>query len=82
MITTGTDTSGATVMVSNAEKPAVKLVRVRNLGGFSGDYTLGLEGNATIAMTGRTYDISGTALGYGSGSVEQTTEPFTVKVSC
>lgn len=82
MITTGADTSGATVTVSNAEKPIVEAVSIRDLNGFTGDYNLGLEGKATIAMTGRMYDITGTARGYGETSPEATTVPFGIKVSC
>lgn len=82
MITAGNDTSGATVMVSNAKQPVVEFVRVRDLNGFTGGYNLGLEGNATVAMTGRTYHITGTASGYSPTSIEPTTEPFAIKVSC
>lgn len=82
MIATGADTSGATVMVSNAEKPVVESVTIRNLNGFTGSYNLGLDGKATVAMTGRTYDISGTVRGYGEAAIEPTTAPFGIKVSC
>lgn len=81
-ITMGTEVSGATVMVSNAEKPIVEFVTVRDLSGFVGNYNLGLEGNATVAMTGATYEITGTVRGYNPTSIEPTTEPFTIKVSC
>lgn len=82
IITSGNDTSGATVMVSNAEKPVVEFVRVRNLNDFTGDYNLGLAGNATVNMRGPTYHITGTARGYSSTSTEPTTEPFAIMVSC
>lgn len=82
MITTGTDTSGATAMVSNAQKPVVEFVQVRNVDGFTGDYNLGLGGDARVTMTGRTYEIAGTAKVYGPTSVQRTTEPFALKVSC
>ena len=81
-ITTGNDASGATVMVSNAGKPTVEFVRIRNLNGFTGDYNRGLGGEATVALTDSTYQISGAALGYGTKSPEPTTAPFTIKVSC
>lgn len=82
MIATGADTSGATVMVSNAEKPVVESVSIRNLNGFTGGYNLGLDGKATVAFTGRTYDISGTVRGYGEAAMDPTTAPFAIKVSC
>jgi len=83
MITTGDDASGATVMVSNAGRLTVELVRIRNLHGFSGDYNRGLGGgDATVALTESTYNIAGAASGYDTKSPEPTTAPFTIKVSC
>lgn len=81
-ISTGGDTSGATVMVSNAEKPTVESVDIRNLNGFTGSYNLGLGGKATVAMTGPTYDITGSARGYEETSIEPMMARFAVEVSC
>lgn len=81
-ITAGNDTSGATMMVSNVEKPVVEFVRIRNVSGFTGDYDAGLGGEATVTMVGPAYHISGTARGFSSASVEPTTEPFAMLVSC
>jgi ipoprotein LpqH len=82
-ITTGDDSSGSTVIVSNAGKLTVELVRIRDLNGFSGDYNRGLAGgDATVTLTDNTYQIAGVALGYGSKSPQPTTAPFTIKVSC
>jgi hypothetical protein len=81
-IKTGDDNSGATVMISNAGKLTVEFVRIRNLDGFTGDYNRGLGGDATVALTGTTYQIAGAAFGYGPKSPEPTTAPFTIKVSC
>ncbi|WP_202377099.1 lipoprotein LpqH [Mycobacterium paraintracellulare] len=81
-ITTGNDASGATVMISNAEKPAVEFVTVRDVGGFTGNYNAGLEGKATVTMIGSTYDITGTANGYRVTSTEPTITPFHIKAAC
>jgi ipoprotein LpqH len=81
-IKTGSEASGATVLVSNAGKLAIEYIRVRNVGGFTGDYNAGLEGEATVAMTGSTYEIHGTAVGYGPKSPEPTSEPITIKAAC
>ncbi|WP_375483524.1 lipoprotein LpqH [uncultured Mycobacterium sp.] len=81
-IETGDDDGGVTLVVSNAGPLIVQFVRIRKLSGFTGDYNLGLEGDARIAMTGSTYDISGAALGYGPTSIEPTTHPFEIRVSC
>jgi ipoprotein LpqH len=83
VITTGDDQSGATVMLSNAGKLTVELVRIRNLDGFSGDYNRGLAGNdATVALTDNTYSIAGAANGYGPQSPVPANTPFTIKVAC
>ena len=74
-ITTGNDASGVTVMVSNAGKLAAEFVRIRDLNGFSGDYNRGLGGVATVALTENTYQIAGTAFGYGSTSPVPTACP-------
>lgn len=81
-ITTGNDASGATLMVSNAGKLTVELVRIRNLNGFTGDYNRGLGNDATISLVGNTYQISGAAFGYDAKSPQPTTVPFTIEVSC
>jgi hypothetical protein len=82
-ITTGNNDSGATVLVSNAGKLTVELVRIRNLNGFTGDYNRGLGGSdATVSLAENTYQIAGAAFGYGAKSPEPTTAPFTIKVSC
>jgi ipoprotein LpqH len=81
-ITTGNEASGATLMVSNAGKLTVELVRLRNVNGFTGDYNRGLGGDATVAITQSTYQVSGKAFGYGPNSPEPTTAPFTINVAC
>jgi len=81
-ITTGSEASGVTVMVSNAGKLAAEFVRIRNLNGFTGDYDRHLGGDATVALTESTYHIAGTAFGYGSKSPVPTTHPFTIEVAC
>jgi ipoprotein LpqH len=81
-ITTGSEASGVTVMVSNKGKLAAEFVRIRNLNGFTGDYNRHLGGDATVALTESTYHIAGTAFGYGSTSPVPTTHPFTIEVAC
>lgn len=81
-IKTGDGNSGATLMVSNAGKLTVEYVRIRNLNGFTGDYDRGLGGDATVTLSGITYEIWGVGIGYGPNSPEPATERFTIKVSC
>jgi ipoprotein LpqH len=81
-IRTGDDHAGVTVMLSNAEKLTVELVRIRNMDGFSGDYNLGLGGDAAALLTDSTYHITGTAFGYRSASIAPTRQQFTMQVAC
>ncbi|MCV7035916.1 lipoprotein LpqH [Mycobacterium heckeshornense] len=68
--------------MSNAGPLTVKFVRIRNLSGVTGDYNLGLEGDATIAMNGATYDITGAVLGYSPTAIAPMKQSFRIKVSC
>lgn len=81
-ITTGDDNKGATVMLSSAKRLVVESVQIRNLNGFTGNYNLGLDGDASVAMTDATYHITGNALGYEPTSIASTTRPFNIKVAC
>lgn len=82
-ITTGDQSSGVTAMVSNQDQLAAEFVRVHNLGGFTGSYDQGLGGTAKVTMTGRTYDISGTADGFNTDSPSfRASGTFSIKVSC
>jgi lipoprotein LpqH len=59
------------------------IVRFRNLDGFTGSYERELQGEATVAMTGPTYHITGAALGFNTAKpTELTAETFTINVSC
>jgi lipoprotein LpqH len=82
-ITTGDQTSGVTVMVSNQDELVAETVNIRDVGGFTGSYNAGLGGSAKVTMNGRTYDITGTADGFNTDSPSfRTSGTFAVKVSC
>jgi hypothetical protein len=82
-ITTGDQTAGVTAMVSNASDLTADSVTIRNLGGFTGSYNSDLGGEATVKMTGRTYDISGTADGFHTDKPSfRASGTFVIKVSC
>ena len=82
-IKSGDEASGVTVMLSNAKKMVAEFVRFRNFEGFTGSYDRHLQGEAAVAMTGPTYRIAGTAVGFASAkATERTTEPFELRVSC
>jgi hypothetical protein len=82
-ITTGDQVSGITTLVSNQEQLITEAVSINNVGGFTGSYNAGLGGTAKVTMTGRTYDISGTADGFNTANPSfRTSGTFAVKVAC
>jgi ipoprotein LpqH len=82
-IETGDPASGVTAMVSNRDELAAESVAINNLGGFTGSYNAGLGGTAKVTMTGRTYDITGTADGFDTAKPSfRTSGTFGIKVSC
>jgi ipoprotein LpqH len=82
-ISTGDEASGVTVMLSSAKKLVAEFVRFRDVDGFTGSYDRHLQGEAAVAMTGPTYRVAGTAVGFaGAKATERTTEPFELRVSC
>lgn len=84
IIKTGDDASGVTALVSNKDQLTAESVAIRDVGGFTGSYNAGLGGDtANIGMTGRTYDINGTAEGFNTDSPSfRNSETFAIKVSC
>ena len=82
-IKTGDEASSVIVMLSNAKKLVAEFVRFQNFDGFTGSYDRHQQGEAAVAMTGPTYRIAGTAVGFaGAKATERTTAPFELRVSC
>ena len=82
-ITTGDQASGVTAMISNKDELTAEAVAINNLGGFTGSYNAGLGGTAKVTMTGRTYDITGTADGFDTANPSfRTSGTFAIKVAC
>jgi ipoprotein LpqH len=82
-IKTGHEASGVTVMLSNANKLVAEFVRFHDFEGFTGSYDRHLQGEAAVAMTGPTYRIAGTAVGFDDATpTKRTTAPFELRVSC
>lgn len=82
-ITAGDQASGITTLVSNKEELTAEAVDINNVGGFTGSYNAGLGGTAKVAMTGRTYDITGTADGFNTAFPSfRTSGTFAIKVAC
>lgn len=80
----GSDFAGAKVVVDEGAQPAkAESVRIRNLGGFSGMYSQGGDGNADMSMTGDKFTVTGTANGYKSDKPnEPATATFKIVVTC
>jgi ipoprotein LpqH len=82
-ITTDREGSGVSAMLSNAKKLVAEFVRFHDFDGFTGSYDRHLQGEAAVAMTGSTYRIAGTAVGYADANpTKRTTAPFELRVSC
>jgi hypothetical protein len=82
-IITGDQGSGVSALVSNKDALTAEAVGINNLGGFTGSYNAGLGGAARVTMTGRTYDITGTADGFNTANPSfRTSGTFAIKVSC
>jgi ipoprotein LpqH len=82
-INTGDQASGVAAMVSNTDELTAESVGINNLGGFTGSYNAGLGGTAKVTMTGRTYDITGTADGFDTAKPSfRSSATFSIKVSC
>ena len=82
-ITTGDQTSGITALISNKDELTAASVSINNVGGFTGSYNAGLGGTAKVTMTGRTYDITGTADGFDTANPSfRTSGTFAIKVAC
>ncbi|KRE26898.1 hypothetical protein ASG82_10325 [Mycobacterium sp. Soil538] len=82
-ISTGDAGSGVSAVVSSADELTVEAVGIRNLGGFTGSYNAGLGGEAKVTMSGRTYEIAGTADGFATDNPSfRTSGTFGIRVSC
>lgn len=80
----GGDFSGAKVSIDeSAQQPLTQSVHIRNLGGFSGMYSRGGDGDADTSISGGKYTISGTANGYKTDKPgEPASATFKIVVTC
>jgi lipoprotein LpqH len=84
-IDTGTEDEGTTSTVGSDGGLAAKSVVLRNVGGFSGSYWEGLgdADGGEVTMKGRTYTITGTAMGYDvDNPTQRKPENFSIRVAC
>jgi hypothetical protein len=80
----GSDFAGAKLVIDENAQPArVESVHIRNLGGFSGMYSLGGDGTAGMSMNGDKFTVSGTANGYLTAKPgEPANATYKISVSC
>ena len=80
----GGDLSGATVVVDERNQPLTTIsVRIRNVGGFTGMYSQGDDGDANMSFSGDKYTISGTANGYKTDKPnEPASAAFKISAMC
>jgi ipoprotein LpqH len=83
-ITTGDSGSGVTALVSSVDGLSAVAVNINAVGGFTGSYNEGLSAEpAKVDMTGRTYDITGTADGFNAENPSaRSPGSFALKVAC
>ena len=80
----GGDFAGATVVVDQHAQPlTAKSVRIQNLGGFTGMYSQGGNGDANMSLSGDKFTITGTANGFKTDKPnEPASAPFKIIATC
>jgi len=82
-ITTGDDDSGTISAVDTSDGLRVQFAQVRNVDGFTGSYWDQLGPAAEAKMTGRTFQLSGTANGFEDNNASfRTSGTFSIRVAC
>ncbi|HXS87007.1 MAG TPA: lipoprotein LpqH [Mycobacterium sp.] len=75
--------AGVSAMLSSADKLTSEFVRLHDVDGFSGSYERARQGEASVTMTGPTYQITGVAMGFNNTQPTRLkAETFTLTVSC
>ena len=80
----GGNFAGAKVVIDEGAQPAsAESVQIRNLGGFTGMYSRGGDGDADMSMSGDKFTVTGTASGYNTDKPgEPSTAKFKIVVTC
>jgi hypothetical protein len=75
--------AGVSAMLSNAGTLTTEFVRLHHVDGFTGSYERARQGEASVTMTGSTYQITGAAMGFNNAEPTRLkAETFTLTVSC
>jgi ipoprotein LpqH len=82
-IAVGGNTTGISVVLTDANPPAVKAVQLGNVNGVTLQYAQGGQGNASVTMDGNTYKVTGTATGVDMANPTQpVNKPFEIDATC
>lgn len=79
----GGNTTGISVVLTDANPPQVKAVQLGNVNGVTLQYAQGGQGNAAATRDGNTYKITGTATGIDMANpMQPVNKPFEIDVTC
>jgi ipoprotein LpqH len=82
-IDVGGDLAGVKAVVDEHAHPLTAIsVRIKNVGGFTGLYSQGGNGDANMSFSGDRYTISGTANGYKTDTNEPASAAFQISANC
>ncbi|MGZ4524877.1 MAG: lipoprotein LpqH [Mycobacterium sp.] len=79
----GGNSTGISVVLTDANPPGVKAVQLGNVNGVTLQYAQGGQGNASATKDGNTYKVTGTATGVDMANpMQPVNKPFEVDVTC
>jgi ipoprotein LpqH len=82
-IAVGGATTGISVVLTDANPPAVKTVALGNVNGVTLGYAQGGQGNASVTVDGNNYKVTGTATGVDMANPTQpVNKSFEVDATC
>jgi lipoprotein LpqH len=82
-IAVGGNSTGISVVLTDANPPDVKAVQLGNVNGVTLQYAQGGQGNASVTKDGNTYKVTGTATGVDMANPTQpVNKPFEVDATC
>ena len=82
-IAVGGNSTGISVVLTDANPPDVKAVQLGNVNGVTLQYAQGGQGNASVTVDGNTYKITGTASGMDMANPTQpVNKPFEIDATC
>jgi len=82
-IAVGGSTTGISVVLTDANPPAVKAVQLGNVNGVTLQYAQGGQGSASVTKDGNTYKVTGTATGVDMANpMQPVNKPFEIDATC